>query len=235
MSISIVVGGTKGIGIVITDKLRARGDTVYTVSRSSVGNDHHISVDLLDIKRVELAFSSLGEIDTVRNLVFSQRYRGNDDFDSELTIILKSTQVIIESLIPFLDESASVVILGSIAGRFVSEEQSLSYHISRAALEQLVRYYAVSLGAKGVRVNCVVPGTVLKPEHSAFDKSRIEANLEFTVPLKRVGIAEDVADAVAFFCSDRSSFITGQSIFVDGGMSLLSQESLSKRISQRNS
>ena len=235
MSISIVVGGTKGMGIVITDKLRARGDTVYTVSRSSVGNDHHISVDLLDIKRVELAFSSLGEIDTVRNLVFSQRYRGNGDFDSELTIILKSTQVIIESLIPFLDESASVVILGSIAGRFVSEEQSLSYHISRAALEQLVRYYAVSLGAKGVRVNCVVPGTVLKPEHSAFDKSRIEANLEFTVPLKRVGIAEDVADAVAFFCSDRSSFITGQSIFVDGGMSLLSQESLSKRISQRNS
>ena len=231
----MVVGGTRGIGMVITDKLKAIGDTVYTVSRSSAGDGRHISVDLLDIKRVELAFSSLGEIDTVRNLVFSQRYRGNDDFDSESTVMLKSTQVIIESLIPFFDESASVVILGSIAGRFVSEEQPLSYHISRAALGQLVRYYAVGLGAKGVRVNCVVPGTVLKPEHSAFDKSRIEANLEFTVPLKRVGIAEDVADAVAFFCSDRSSFITGQSVFVDGGVSLLSQESLSRKISQRNS
>ena len=235
MSISIVVGGTRGIGIVITDKLKSRGDTVYTVSRSSAGDGHHISVDLLDIKRVELAFSSLGEIDTVRNLVFSQRYRGNGDFDSESTVMLKSTQVIIESLIPFFEESASIVVLGSVLGKFVGEELSLSYHISRAALEQLVRYYAVSLGAKGIRINCVVPGTVLKPEHSTFDKNRITADLEATVPLKRVGTAEDVAGAVAFFCSDRSSFITGQSIFVDGGVSLLSQESLSKKISQRNS
>ena len=54
------------------------------------------------------------------------------------------------------------------------------------------------------------------------------------MPVKRVGTAEDVADTVAFFCSDRSSFITGQSIFVDGGVSLLSQESLSKKVDQRN-
>ena len=235
MSISIVVGGTRGIGLVITDKLKARGDNVYTVSRSGSGNDLHISVDLLDIKRVELAFSSLGEIDTVRNLVFSQRYRGNGDFDSESTIMLQSTQVIIESLIPFFAESASIVVLGSSLGKFIGEEQSLLYHLSRAALEQLVRYYAVSLGDKGIRVNCVVPGTVLKPEHSAVDKNRIKASLQVTVPLKRVGTAEDVADAVAFFCSDRSSFITGQSILVDGGVSLLSQESLSKKFSRRNS
>ena len=235
MSVSIVVGGTRGIGLVITEKLKARGDTVDTVSRSSVGYGRHISVDLLDIKRVELEFSRFGEINTVRNLVFSQRYRGNVDFDSEFTIMLKSTKIIIESLIPFFEESASIVVLGSVLGKFIGEEQSLLYHISRAALEQLVRYYAVSLGAKGIRVNCVIPGTVLKPEHSAFDKNRIAANLEVTVPLKRVGTAEDVADTVAFFCSDRSSFITGQSIFVDGGVSLLSQESLSRKISQRNS
>ena len=234
MSISIVVGGTRGIGIAITDKLRARGDTVYTVSRSSAGNGCHISVDLLDIKKVELEFSRFKGLNTVRNLIFSQRRRPSDDLDSEVSVMLKSTKVVIESLIPCFAESASIVVLGSALGKFIGEEQSLSYHISRAALEQLVRYYAVSLGAKGIRVNCIVPGTVLKPEHSTFDKNRIEANLEFTVPLKRVGTAEDVADTVAFFCSDRSSFITGQSIFVDGGVSLLSQESLSKKVDQRN-
>ena len=235
MSVSVVVGGTRGIGLAITEKLRERGDIVYTASRSHMDSDRHISIDLLDIKRVKLEFSRFVEINTVRNLVFSQRYRGHVDFDSESTIMLKSTKVIIESLIPVFEKPASIVVLGSTLEKFVGEEQPLLYHISRAALGQLVRYYAVSLGSKGIRVNCVVPGTVLKPEHSAFDKSRIVADLEETIPLKRVGTAEDVARVVAFFCSHKSSFITGQSIFVDGGVSLLSQESLSKKFSQRNS
>ena len=104
MFVSIVVGGTRGMGAAIAEKLKERGDVVYTVPRSRVDSDKHISVDLLDIKKVELEFSRFKGINTVRNLIFSQRRRPSDDLDSEVSVMLKSTKVVIESLIPCFAE-----------------------------------------------------------------------------------------------------------------------------------
>ena len=142
--------------------------------------------------------------------------------------MLSSTGKIIDTLVPYFSDSASVVIIGSPIGKFVAAGQSQAYHITRAALEQLVKYYAVNLGPKGIRFNCIIPGTVLKPENREYfhKNNRRRKQIESITPLRRMGSSEDVADLVGFLCSDQSSFITGQCIYVDGGVTLLLQESL---------
>ena len=131
----------------------------------------------------------------------------------------------------FLDE-ASIVVLGSIAGHFIFEEQSASYHATRTALEGLNRYYAVTLGGRGIRCNCVLPSTVIKPENKDFFTidNEVRKMIEKITPLGRMGNAEDIANMVEFLCSKKSSFITGQSFFVDGGISVRGQENIAREI-----
>ena len=114
------------------------------------------------------------------------------------------------------------------ASRFICSEQPVSYHIAKAALNQMVRYYAVALGPRGIRVNAVLPDTLIKDESRAFyeQNPQLRRVNESIIPLGRMGAAEDVANAVLFLCSPQSSFITGHELVVDGGMSLLGQGGL---------
>lgn len=96
----------------------------------------------------------------------------------------------------------------------------------------MVRYYAVTLGPRRIRVNSVSPGTVLKDESKDFYlKNEQLYNLyKGIIPLGRMGTAEEVANVVAFLCSSKASFITGQNIVVDGGLSLIWQETLARKV-----
>jgi NAD(P)-dependent dehydrogenase (short-subunit alcohol dehydrogenase family) len=90
----------------------------------------------------------------------------------------------------------------------------------------------VTLGTKGIRVNSISPGTVLKEEsRRAYLQNEKLMNLyRRLTPLERMGTAEDVAHVVEFLCSPKSSFLTGQDIVVDGGLSLQLQEALVVRL-----
>ena len=105
--------------------------------------------------------------------------------------------------------------------------------MAKAAVMQMVRYYAVALGPKGIRVNAVSPGTTVKDESKQFyaDHPELEQLYRDIVPLGRMGTAADVAGVVAFLLSDDASFLTGQNIALDGGATLQAQESLARRVS----
>jgi len=94
----------------------------------------------------------------------------------------------------------------------------------------LVKYYAATLGHKGIRCNSVLPTTIIKPENEHFftEGNDVRKMIERITPLCRMGTAKDVANTVGFLCSDKSSFITGQSFFVDGGLSVIGQESIAR-------
>src|SRR5262249_4522710 len=118
------------------------------------------------------------------------------------------------------------------ASRFVAAEQPVSYHVAKAAMSQMVRYYATTLGRKGILVNGVCPGTTVKEESGGFYAAHPEIDALFReiVPLGRMGKSEDVAELVAFLVSGRATFLTGQNIVIDGGVSLQAHESLSRRV-----
>lgn len=92
----------------------------------------------------------------------------------------------------------------------------VDYGVAKAGILQLVRYQAVQLASRGVRVNAVVPGPFPIPETQGAD-TQFMKNLRSKVPMGRVGRAEEITGAVVFLASDASSYVTGTQIVVDGG------------------
>jgi len=223
MANSLIIGGKSGIGLVVKEVLKDRGDNVYTASRRQDKSDRkHLRIDLPD------SFKSILSTKW-DNLIFTHRYRG-DNWASEFDITVKSINLMVNSLKENLNANASIVILGSQASKYIYSEQGAAYHSSRAALEGLVKFLAVNLGKKTIRCNLVNPPTLLKPENKKFfhPDNKTRQVLEQITPLSRMGRSEDIANLIEFLCSDKSSFITGQSFNVDGGLSLVAQESVVK-------
>jgi NAD(P)-dependent dehydrogenase (short-subunit alcohol dehydrogenase family) len=96
-----------------------------------------------------------------------------------------------------------------------------------------VKYYAVTLGPKQIRVNAIIPGLTIKPEARAFYDSHpeLEALYKDITPLGRMGTVEDLAHLVDFLISEKSSYLTGQTITLDGGIGLRSAWSLARKVS----
>ena len=96
----------------------------------------------------------------------------------------------------------------------------------------MMRYYALDLGPKHIRVNSIRPMTFLKEESKSFyleNKPLLEL-YDDIIPMGRMGTTEDSANVITFLCSSQASFVTGQDIAIDGGLSLHWPESLSRRL-----
>lgn len=240
---SLIIGGTHGIGKSLVEAWAMQPGHMLSVGgrKGPMGKDRHF----LDVERFQLDLGRPREIKPslnqiirrrgkVNNLVFFQRYRdGKDSWMGELEIGLMATKVIIETLQKSFVSTGemSIVIVGSMADRLVADDCSAGYHVAKAGLRQLARYYAVNLGGQGIRVNCVTPGELIKDESAAYfarNKILLEGYKKM-IPLKRMGSTNDIIQAIEFLCSTKASFITGQNLVVDGGLSLRWQGSLAKK------
>jgi 3-oxoacyl-[acyl-carrier protein] reductase len=230
--ISLVVGGKTGIGRSIVEVLRGRGDQVITFSRRKIKDENHISIDLGSKNSIKEKLDLLGN-KLIDNLIFCHRYRGADR-KIEYEITVEAVSGVIEILKDKFKKNGSIVVLSSPASNLIFDEQAVEYHTSRAALESLIRYYAVRLGTQGIRCNCVLPGTVIKEENINFftEDNPVTKLIKEITPLNNIGKSIDIANLVEFLCSQKSSFISGQSINVDGGLSLVGQESIARRLKE---
>jgi NAD(P)-dependent dehydrogenase (short-subunit alcohol dehydrogenase family) len=217
--------------------LAAEGHTVSVVARRpsakgrAVSGAHYWSADLTDSASLrDVVTKIVRQNGKLRNLIFFQRYRDDeDDWHGEIETSLTGTKNVIDLAVSHFEPSnGSIVIVSSVIAYLVAKNIPLSYHLGKAGLNQLVRYYAVILGQRGIRVNTVSPGTVLKEESKNFflKNKKLLAVYRRMVPLGRLGTAEEVVKTVMFLCSDSASFITGQNIVIDGGLSLQWQEAL---------
>jgi NAD(P)-dependent dehydrogenase (short-subunit alcohol dehydrogenase family) len=237
---TLVVGGTKGIGRTLARRLAADGGIVSVIGRSASaeGGIRSFAADVADPAALARVLSDIvAEQGPVSGAALLQRYRGDgDDWAGEVATSLTATRALLDWAGEHLEDLGSgkaVVVIGSVAGSYIASEQPVSYHMAKAAVAQIVRYYAVTLGPRGIRVNVVSPGTTVKEESKAFYAAHPELERLYRdiVPLGRMGTADDVADLVAFLLSSRASFLTGQNIVLDGGVSLRSHESLARGVS----
>lgn len=227
---SIIIGGTKGIGSVITKKLKSRGDKTIIFSRNINKKFKSHKLDLLDKNQIKNTFSENLKLKKIDNLIFSHRYRGTDELE-DYQISLHSVEQIIDLMQDKFSKKSSIIIINSIAIRTIVDDQPQRYHVIRGGLEQLTKYAAIKLGKNGTRVNSILVTKIIKPENKNFflkKNNSVRKIMEKITPLGRMGDAEDVADLVDFLTNDRSTFITGLSIPIDGGTHLLSQESITK-------
>ncbi|MBL8024244.1 MAG: SDR family oxidoreductase [Elusimicrobia bacterium] len=241
---SLIIGGTRGIGRALVDMWSEHGDRFVSVVGRHSANAIDRRLLRVDHWRTDLTEGrSLGPLmaDIIRrrgalsSLVFFQRYRGiKDDWMGELQVSLTATREILERTGDYFDPAGerAIVVISSIANHFIAREQSVGYHVAKAGLTQMVRYYAVKFGAKKIRVNSVSPGPVVKAESEKFYQRHpgFTAFYKTIIPLGRIGTMKEIASTVDFLCSPKASFITGQDLVVDGGVSIQAHESLARSL-----
>jgi NAD(P)-dependent dehydrogenase (short-subunit alcohol dehydrogenase family) len=113
----------------------------------------------------------------------------------------------------------ALVHIASISGTF-PQAQSGAYSVTKAGVLMLSRQFAIEWGPKGIRSNAICPGMVETPMSAAFyADADLKERREAVVPLRRIGQPADMADAALFFASDRSSYVNGEELLLDGGYS----------------
>jgi NAD(P)-dependent dehydrogenase (short-subunit alcohol dehydrogenase family) len=237
---AVVVGGTRGLGRIVVERLLARGLAVSVVSRRMPADFpqrpglRHVAADLessAGIDRVwERACAAAGP---VRYLVLSQRYRGEGDpWAGEIQVGLTASRDLIEGFAPHFaaDGDRAIGVVSSVYAEFTGSSQPVGYHAVKGGLNAMVRHYAATLGRRGIRVNAIMPLTYLKPEsrHHYETNAALMALYQRLVPLGRLGTADESADALDFLCSGKASFINGQCLYLDGGVSVVWPEEVAK-------
>jgi NAD(P)-dependent dehydrogenase (short-subunit alcohol dehydrogenase family) len=175
----------------------------------------------------------VSEAGPISYLVLSQRFRGKGDpWTGEIQVGLTASRDLIEGFAPHFAKAGdrAIGVVSSVYAEFVGSSQPVGYHAVKGGLNAMVRHYAATLGRQGIRVNAIMPLTYLKQESRAFYESndRLMDVYRRLVPLGRLGTAEESADAIDFLCSERSSFVNGQSLFLDGGVSVIWPEEVAK-------
>jgi NAD(P)-dependent dehydrogenase (short-subunit alcohol dehydrogenase family) len=227
----ILIGGTRGAGRALALSLLSQGCRISVLGRTRPTGLEGSAFRFIeaDLEQPGEAAGRVLEVipgqGPIHGLVFLQRYRGKgDDWDGEITVELTATKTIIEACVEHFAPAplAAIVTVASNAATLIQNGGPLSYHIAKAGMVQLARWYAMKLGPKGIRANSVSPCTYLKEESKGFylENETLHNLYQQIVPLGRMGTAEEVAQAIEFLISPKASFITGQDLLVDGGLSL---------------
>ncbi|KAJ1520322.1 hypothetical protein ONE63_004521 [Megalurothrips usitatus] len=182
---------------------------------------------------VDTAVKSFGQVDVLVNnaaieIVGTTDTMAVEDFDRQLAINVRSVFQLTKFALPYLEKTKGNVVNVSSVAATNPIKGTLAYGTSKAAVDHLSRNMAVELGPKGVRVNCVNPGVIVTEfqrragmPQNVYDQFLKDVSAAY--PLRRVGYPEDVAKTIAFLASDLASFITGETIYVDGGHHLGAQ------------
>ncbi len=141
-------------------------------------------------------------------------------YDRVMNLNVKSLWFITQAVAPAMVEKGSGVIvnLSSIAGRNGGGPGATIYAAAKAAVTSMTKGMARELAPKGIRVNAVSPGTVENHFHEQFSTQQVLASVRAATPAGRLGTNEDVADVIAYLCTDAARYVHGQTIEVNGGI-----------------
>ena len=233
--IAIVTGGAQGIGAATASLLRSEGALVEVwdaaAGHPETGKDEGLTshrVDVSDSSKVEDALEELVSRLGVPDILINNAGIIADDFASELSVedwerVLKvnlsGTFIPCRALIPHLRERGSGVITNTSSISALGNRGQANYAASKAGVIGLSRTLSQELAGDGIRVNCVAPGAI---ETSMFDEvpEKVKEKFLQRIPLGRLGTPEDVARLHLFLASDEASYMTGQTVFCDGGITL---------------
>ncbi|MFN8513861.1 MAG: SDR family oxidoreductase [Thermomicrobiales bacterium] len=255
--VAIVTGGGQGIGgatarrlaedgasILIADIDGDAAETNMGTIRAAGGDAEMIVADVSkhdDIRAmVDTAVGRWGKL----NILVNNAYRGQgmkgsaveveeDAWDRGLAILIKALYLGAKYAVPEMEKAGggAIVNLSSVHGLLMAAN-SLIYEAGKSAVIGITRQMAVDFGPRGIRVNAICPGHIVT-ERTTPQWEQHPSGLRFFeqhYPLRRTGKPVDIANAIAFLCSDDASFVTGHALVVDGGMTIQLQENLAVQV-----
>ncbi|WP_344056663.1 SDR family NAD(P)-dependent oxidoreductase [Microbispora corallina] len=224
--VAVVTGTAHGIGAAIAAALEADGARVHGVDKDTV--------DVTDSSAVNAFFAEIGDVDILVNNaggVVGQVHHpleevGDEDWSAVVAANLTSTFLCTRAAVPAMKRRGfgRIVNISSGAGRSVSLTGIQAYASAKAGQIGFTRQMAHELGRFGITVNCIAPGfvlsnpTTIKQWESYGEQG--QAELVEGIAVRRLGRPEDIAHGVRFFVSESSSWITGQTLSIDGGHAL---------------
>jgi 3-oxoacyl-[acyl-carrier protein] reductase len=235
----LVTGGSRGIGAGIVKKLAEEGAQIaftYTsrpeaaeeVLKSLPGDGHHIlSLNVSNeeevLKVIADAHTKLGGLDGLVNNAGITRDQlllrmKTEDLDAVLNTNLRGSFLCTRAAVKIMlkNRAGSVVQITSVIGHSGNAGQA-NYAASKAGLDAFTKSVAQEVGSRNIRLNCVAPGFITTEMTDVLSDTQKETILS-KIPLNRIGSTDDVAYAVVYLLSDESTYLTGQTLHVNGGM-----------------
>ncbi|HSP30967.1 MAG TPA: SDR family oxidoreductase [Halomonas sp.] len=231
---AVVTGGARNIGQAIALRLQQDGYQVIVADivapeAESLQADAY-QVDLADADATRRVMDEIAKRYAVTRLVNNVGIVAPalleearlEDFDKLMHLNVRSALVCTQALLPTMKSNGKGRIVLNTSRVVLGKEARTIYSATKGALQSMARTWALELAEHGITVNCVAPGPIATSafwQNNPPDSERARRIID-NIPLSRMGQPEDVAQAVSFFCDERSGFITGQTLFVCGGVTV---------------
>lgn len=231
---AIVTGGAKNIGLAIAQRLLDDGFRPIVLDIAEPEDDRLRAdahrIDLADRDATKALVARLaGEIE-VRCLINNVGVVAPamleeinlDDFDRLMHLNVRAALTVTQGLVGNMRRAGGGRIVMNTSRVTLGKVNRTLYSASKGAMQAMARTWALELAADGITVNCVAPGPIATTafwDNNLPDEPRTLEIVEH-IPVRRMGEPSDVANAVSFFCDPRSSFVTGQTLFVCGGVTV---------------
>lgn len=242
--VAVVSGAARGIGFGIASTLARRGASTVLVDVDHAALEASVQALTdagLTVKGVIADVSSLASVKTLASETLAWKGRidivcpnaavfgsasivdmTEAEWDRLLSINLKGAFLTLQAFMPAMLEKAygRVVITSSVTGTRTAIPNMIHYATTKAGLLGMVRAAALETAGRGITVNAVAPGHVMTEGAAALYDPEFLAATKNHIPMGRLATSDEIAEAVAFFASPRAGYITGQSLVVDGGLTL---------------
>lgn len=235
--VALVTGGSAGIGLATARRFAAEGAQVYLTGRRKDvvdaavadmdGDVTGIVSDVADLGALDALFATIRERSGRLDVLVANAGGGTvtgladiteEHYDTTFDINVKGLVFTVQKALPLLPQGASVVLVSSVAGIKGLPGMSV-YAATKAAIRNLARSWAIELAPRGIRVSALCPGPIDTPGMADL-LGQLPADDDgstVTVPLGRLGAADEIASGALFLASSESSFLTGSDLVLDGG------------------